>query len=201
MSGKRNDIINILVCCVGGQGVMTAAEILAQTAISLGFDTKKTEVSGMSQRGGVVTSHVRFGEKVMSPSIPAGEADILLGFEPAEAMRAIGQLRPGGVALVNTMRITPPIVSVGIFDYPDDPVGEIRKNDCQVYDFDAGKIAEGLGEMRLGNTVMLGAVADYLPFDAKYLHENMISRFKARKPELVALNEQAFEAGRQAAAA
>ncbi|MBL6931800.1 MAG: indolepyruvate oxidoreductase subunit beta [Rhodospirillales bacterium] len=201
MSGKRNDIINILVCGVGGQGVMTAAEILAQTAISLGFDTKKTEVSGMSQRGGIVTSHVRFGEKVMSPSIPAGEADILIGFEPAEAMRAIGQLRPGGVALVNTMRITPPIVSVGIFDYPDDPVGEIRKNDCRVYDFDAGKIAESLGEMRLGNTVMLGAVADHLPFDAKYLHEQMIARFKARKPELVALNEQAFEAGRKAAAA
>ncbi len=201
MSGKRNDIINILVCGVGGQGVMTAAEILAQTAISLGFDTKKTEVSGMSQRGGIVTSHVRFGEKVMSPSIPAGEADILLGFEPAEAMRAIGQLRPGGVALVNTMRITPPIVSVGLFDYPEDPVAEIRTKDCQVYDFDAGAIARGLGEMRLGNTVMLGAVADYLPFEAKYLQENMIARFKARKPELVALNEQAFEAGRQAAAA
>lgn len=201
MSAKRNDVINILVCGVGGQGVMTAAEILSQTAISLGFDVKKTEVSGMSQRGGVVTSHVRFGEKVMSPSIPAGEADILLGFEPAEAMRAIGQLRPGGVALVNTMRITPPIVSVGVFDYPENPVGEIQKHDCQVHDFDAGKIAQGLGEMRLGNTVMLGAVADYLPFEASYLRDQMIARFQARKPEFVSLNEQAFEAGREAAAA
>jgi indolepyruvate ferredoxin oxidoreductase, beta subunit len=201
MSSKRNDVINILVCGVGGQGVMTASEILARTAISLGYDTKKTEVSGMSQRGGVVTSHVRFGEKIMSPSIPAGEADILLGFEPAEAMRAIGQLRPGGVALVNTMRIVPPIVSVGIFDYPEDPISEIRKRDCKVYDFDAGKIARELGEMRLGNTVMLGAVADHLPFEAKFLLEQMIARFKARKPELVALNEQAFDAGRKAAAA
>ena len=200
MTGNRNDIINILVCGVGGQGVMTAAEILAQTAISLGFDTKKTEVSGMSQRGGVVTSHVRFGEQVMSPSIPSGEADILLGFEPAEAMRAIAQLRPGGVALVNTMRITPPIVSVGIFDYPDDPIGEIRKSNCQGHDFDAGEIAKSLGDMRLGNTVMLGAVADHLPFEARHLQEQMVVRFKTRKPELVALNEQAFEAGRKAVA-
>ncbi len=199
MTGKRNSVVNILIAGVGGQGVMTAAEILSQTVISLGFDVKKTEVSGMSQRGGVVTSHVRFGEKVMSPSVPSGEADILLGFEAAEALRAIGQLRPGGVALVNSMRIVPPIVSVGIHDYPDHPLDEIRRNDCEVYDLDAGKIAEGLGEIRLGNTVMLGAVADRLPFEARHLREQIVARFKARKPELVALNEEAFEAGRQAA--
>lgn len=200
MNGKRNIVTNILVCGVGGQGVMTASEILAQTAIALGFDTKKTEVSGMSQRGGIVTSHVRFGEKVLSPSIPSGEADILLGFEPAEAMRAISQLRSNGVALVNTMRITPPIVSVGLFDYPEDPIGEIRKSGCEIHDFDAGAIARKLGDIRLGNTVMLGAVADHLPFEAKFLREQMIARFQARKPELVKLNEAAFEAGRQAAA-
>lgn len=198
MSGKKNSVVNILISGVGGQGVMTAAEILSQTAISLGYDVKKTEVSGMSQRGGVVTSHVRFGEKVMSPSVPSGEADILLGFEAAEALRAIGQLRPGGVVLVNSMRIVPPIVSIGIHDYPDHPLEEIRKVDCDVYDLDAGKIAEDLGELRLGNTVMLGAVADHLPFDAELLLEQIVARFKARKPELVALNEKAFEAGRQA---
>ncbi len=199
MTGKRNSVVNILIAGVGGQGVMTAAEILSQTVISLGFDVKKTEVSGMSQRGGVVTSHVRFGEKVMSPSVPPREADILLGFEAAAALRAIGQLRPGGVALVNSMRIVPPIVSVGIHDYPDHPLDEIRRNDCEVYDLDAGKIAEGLGEIRLGNTVMLGALADRLPFEARHLREQIVARFKARKPELVALNEEAFEAGRQAA--
>ncbi|MCP5086147.1 MAG: indolepyruvate oxidoreductase subunit beta [Rhodobacteraceae bacterium] len=200
MSGKKNSVVNILISGVGGQGVMTAAEILSQTAISLGYDVKKTEVSGMSQRGGVVTSHVRFGEKVMSPSVPSGEADILLGFEAAEALRTAGQLRPGGIALVNTMRIVPPIVSVGIHDYPDHPIDDIRKNDCEVHDLDAGKIAEELGEMRLGNTVMLGAVADHLPFEAKHLREQIVARFKARKPELVELNEKAFEAGRQAVA-
>lgn len=198
MSGKPNSVVNILISGVGGQGVMTAAEILSQTAISLGFDVKKTEVSGMAQRGRVVTSHVRFGENVMSPSVPEGEADLLLGFEAAEALRAIGQLRPGGVALINSLRIVPPIVSVGIHDYPDHPIDEIRKNDCEVYDLDAGKIAQELGEIRLGNTIMLGAAADHLPFDAKYLRDQIVKRFKARKPELVALNEQAFEAGRRA---
>ncbi len=201
MNANGTGTVNILVCGVGGQGVMTAAEILAQTAISLGFDVKKTEVSGMSQRGGVVKSHVRFGEKVMSPSIPSGEADILLGFEPAEAMRAIGQLRPAGVALINTRRIVPPIVSVGIYDYPDDPVDEIRKPGRRIHTLDAGEIAQDLGQMRLGNTVMLGAVADHLPFEAKYLRKQLVLQFEARKPELVALNEQAFEAGRQAASA
>ncbi len=179
MSGKKNSVTNILISGVGGQGVMTAAEILSQTAISLGYDVKKTEVSGMSQRGGVVTSHVRFGEKVMSPSVPTGEADILLGFEAAEALRAIGQLRPGGVVLVNSMRIIPPIVSVGIHDYPDHPLDEIHKNDCDVFDLDAGKIADDLGEIRLGNTVMLGAVADHLPFDGKPLGDQIGGWFKA----------------------
>ncbi len=198
MSGQRNDVVNILISGVGGQGVMTAAEILSQTAISLGFDVKKTEIAGMSQRGGSVTSHVRFGEKVLSPSIPSGEADILLGFEAAEGLRAVGQLRPGGAAFINTMRIVPPIVTVGIYEYPDDPIAEVRQSDCELHDFDAGKIARELGEMRLGNTVMLGAVADRLPFDAKYLREQIVSRFRARKPDLVELNEKAFEAGRRA---
>ncbi|HEY5790565.1 MAG TPA: 2-oxoacid:acceptor oxidoreductase family protein, partial [Gammaproteobacteria bacterium] len=78
---------NILVVGIGGQGVMTAAEILAEAALAEGFDVKKTEVAGMAQRGGMVTSHVRFGERVLSPSIAPGTADILVGFEVAEALR------------------------------------------------------------------------------------------------------------------
>jgi len=97
-------ITNILVAGIGGQGVMTAAEILAQTALAQGFDVKKTEVAGMAQRGGVVTSHIRFGEKVNSPAIPKGEVDLLLGFEPAEAARWLDQLKPGGAILVNQNR-------------------------------------------------------------------------------------------------
>ena len=191
---------NILVAGIGGQGVMTAAEILAQTALSLGHDVKKTEVAGMAQRGGVVTSHVRFGEKVNSPAIPDGEADMVIGFEPAEAARWLDQLRPGGVVLVNQARQEPPIVSLGLFDYPEDPVADISARGVEIHAFDATEIARQLGNVRLVNTVMLGASAAHLPFDSDILKEEILARFRARKPKLVELNERAFIAGQQPAA-
>jgi indolepyruvate ferredoxin oxidoreductase beta subunit len=194
-------VTNILVSGIGGQGVMTAAEILSQTALNQGYDVKKTEVAGMAQRGGVVTSHVRFGARVLSPAIPAGEADILIGFEPAEALRWCRELRPGGVAMVNRVRQEPPVVTLGLFEYPDDPVGQIRRQGIEVHAFDAGAIARELGNFRLVNTVMLGAIADYLPFSAEILKNAILDRFRARKPKLVEINEQAFEAGRKAQAA
>jgi indolepyruvate ferredoxin oxidoreductase beta subunit len=96
-----SDITNILVVGIGGQGVMTATEILAEAAIALGHDAKKTEVAGMAQRGGV-SSHLRFGPKVLSPQIAPGTADVLLAFEAAEGLRWQHMLRPGAMALVNT---------------------------------------------------------------------------------------------------
>ena len=200
MKGE-DQVTNILIAGIGGQGVMTAAEVLSQTALSQGFDVKKTEVAGMAQRGGVVTSHVRFGRRVLSPAIPDGEADILVGFEPAEALRWCGQLRPGGVAMVNRVRQEPPVVTLGLFTYPDDPVAEMRARGIEVHAFDAGAIARELGNLKLVNTVMLGAIADYLPFPAEILKEEIVHRFRARKPDLVAVNETAFEAGRAAQAA
>lgn len=196
---SENNITNILVAGIGGQGVMTAAEILAQAALTLGYDVKKTEVAGMAQRGGVVTSHVRFGNKVLSPAIPPGEADILIGFEPAEALRWCPHLRPGGVAMVSTTRQAPPVVNLGLFDYPDDPVAEMQSRGIDVHAFDAGAMARELGNFRLVNTVMLGAISRYLPFPAETLKKEILDRFRARKPKLVAINEQAFEAGRRAA--
>ncbi|MEW8043619.1 MAG: indolepyruvate oxidoreductase subunit beta [gamma proteobacterium symbiont of Phacoides pectinatus] len=192
---------NILVAGIGGQGVMTAAEVLAQTALSQGYDVKKTEVAGMAQRGGVVTSHVRFGPRVLSPAIPPGEADILVGFEPAESLRWCRELRPGGVAMVNTMKQEPPVVSLGLCDYPDDPVQQIRAAGIDVHAFDAGDIARKLGNFRLVNTVMLGAISRYLPFPPEVLKNQIVDRFRDRKPQLVEINEQAFEAGQAADAA
>jgi indolepyruvate ferredoxin oxidoreductase beta subunit len=198
---SSDKVTNILVSGIGGQGVMTAAEILSQTALAQGYDVKKTEVAGMAQRGGVVTSHVRFGARVLSPAIPDGEADILVGFEPAEALRWCRQLRAGGVAMVNRVRQEPPVVTLGLFDYPDDPVGQIRAQGIEVHAFDAGAIARELGNFRLVNTVMLGAISDYLPFSADILKNSILDRFRARKPKLVEINEQAFELGREAQAA
>ena len=198
---SEKNITNILVSGIGGQGVMTAAEIISQTALAQGYDVKKTEVAGMAQRGGVVTSHVRFGDRVFSPAIPDGEADILVGFEPAEALRWCAQLKPNAVAMVNRVRQEPPIVSFGLYEYPEDPIGDMRKAGINVHAFDAGEIARGLGNFRLVNTVMLGAISDYLPFPAEVLKEAILERFRARKPKLVDINKRAFEAGRAAEAA
>ena len=190
---------NIMVVGVGGQGVMTATEILSEAAIVMGCDVKKTEVAGMAQRGGVVSSHVRFGEKVLSSQISPGEADILVGFEAAETMRWCNYLRPGGVVMVNELKLVPPVVSIGLFDYPEDPIASMREMGVELHSFDAGAIARDLGDLRLVNTVMMGAIADRLPFPADTLKECIVTRFRARKPKLVAANEQAFDAGRAAA--
>ena len=191
-------ITNIAVCGIGGQGVMTATEILAEAALSLGFDVKKTEVAGMSQRGGVVTSHLRFGPEVLSPQIMPGDADLLVGFEAAEALRWAHMLKPGGIALVNQGRLVPPVVNIGLYDYPDDPIAQMRALGLAVFDFDASALAMQLGNIRLGNTVMLGAMSERLPFPANVLRAAVLARFGARKPALLELNRQAFELGRAA---
>lgn len=193
-------ITNIAVCGIGGQGVMTATEILAEAALSLGYDVKKTEVAGMSQRGGVVTSHLRFGPQVLSPQIMAGDADLLVGFEAAEALRWSHMLKPNGVALVNLGRLVPPVVNIGLYDYPADPVGQMLELGVEVHAFDATALAQQLGNVRLGNTVMLGAMADRLPFPADVLLEAVLARFGTRKPHLLEANREAFALGRRAVA-
>ncbi|MCB4359693.1 indolepyruvate oxidoreductase subunit beta [Quatrionicoccus australiensis] len=192
---------NILVVGIGGQGVMTATEILAEAAIALGQDAKKTEVAGMAQRGGVVSSHLRFGAKVLSPQITPGTADVLLGFESAEAMRWQHMLKPGGITLMNTARLVPPVVELGLFDYPVDPIAEVKKGGNKVVAFDATTIALELGDIRLGNTVMLGAIADHLPFSADDLLTCVLQRFQRKGEKLVELNRRAFAAGRAAVGA
>ena len=194
-------ITNILVCGIGGQGVMTATEILAEAAISQGHDVKKTEVAGMAQRGGVVTSHLRFGPKVLSPQIAPGTVQVLLGFEGAEALRWVHYLLPDGLALVNAAKLVPPVVELGLYDYPEDPIGQMRKAGHRVVAFDALSIARELGEVKLGNTVMLGAIADHLPFPPDVLLECIVKRFARKGEKVVDMNRRAFAAGRDAVAA
>ncbi|MDI6747034.1 MAG: indolepyruvate oxidoreductase subunit beta [Rhodocyclaceae bacterium] len=196
----ENNITNILVCGIGGQGVMTATEILAEAAIAEGHDAKKTEVAGMAQRGGVVTSHLRFGPKVLSPQIAPGTVQVLLGFEAAESLRWSAYLRPDGLALVNDSRLVPPVVEIGLFNYPEDPIGQMRASGIRTVSFDAATIASDLGDLRLGNTVMLGAIADHLPFSADVLLRCIEARFARKGAAIVELNRSAFAAGRAAAA-
>ncbi len=190
---------NVFLCGVGGQGVMTAADLIAQAAIAHGFDCKKSEIAGISQRGGVVTSQVRFGPKVLSAYFGPGAADLLLAFELAEGLRAATYLKRDGIALVNVLRLPPPVVSLGLYRYPDDPLAELRAAGIRVHGIDAGGIARGLHDLRLVNTVMLGAAAGFLPFPAEELESLVIERFAVRKPALVVANRQAFAAGRAAA--
>jgi len=193
-----NATTNILVVGIGGQGVMTATEILAEAAIAMGHDAKKTEVAGMAQRGGVVSSHLRFGQRVLSPQITPGTADVLLGFEAAEAMRWHHMLKPGGITLTNTAKLVPPVVELGLYDYPADPLAEIRQTGNKVVAFDATSIAQELGDIRLGNTVMLGAIADHLPFPAETLLACVLKRFEKKGEKLLDMNRRAFAAGRAA---
>ena len=195
-----SDITNILVVGTGGQGVMTATEILAEAAIALGHDVKKTEVAGMAQRGGVVSSHLRFGKRVLSPQITPGRADVLLAFEAAEGMRWRHMLKADGLALMNTGRLSPPVVDLGLYDYPEDPIAAVRASGTRVFSFDATAIAEAHGERRMGNTVMLGAIADHLPFPAEILEQCVLQRFARKGTEIVEKNRRAFAAGREASA-
>jgi indolepyruvate ferredoxin oxidoreductase beta subunit len=195
-----SEVSNILVVGIGGQGVMTATEILAEAAIALGHDAKKTEVAGMAQRGGVVSSHLRFGKRVLSPQISPGQADLLVGFEAAEALRWCHYLRSGGLVLMNTARLVPPVVDLGLYDYPADPVAEIRRRGYEVRAFDAMAIALELGDMRLGNTVMLGAISDLLPFPPGAVLDAVLKRFAAKKPHMLDINREAFARGRAAGA-
>lgn len=186
---------NILVVGIGGQGVMTAAEVLARVALDAGWDASKTEIAGMSQRGGVVSSQVRIGSHVHASEIAPGQVDLLLAMEAAEGLRWCHWLAPTGRAIVNTLRAVPPVVSSGRARYPDDPFGDLRALGHAGWSVDASAIAVELGDIRLANTVMLGAAADSLPFQSSSLLAQILQRF-AGNEQLRQRNAAAFEAGR-----
>lgn len=194
MSATRESArTDVLVVGIGGQGVMTAAEAIARAALEAGFDASKTEVAGMSQRGGVVCSQVRIGERVEASEVRCGEVKLLIAFEAAEGLRWSHYLAPGGRALLDAWRSVPPIVSSGVHQYPPDPAGEMRAAGVRVTEIDARGTAERLGDARLANSVMLGAAAASLPFPRDMLREQLLRRFGGG--ELAARNAAAFDAG------
>lgn len=150
---------NVLIVGVGGQGVLLASEILCEVAKALGLDAKKSEVHGMSQRGGVVTSHVRFGKKIFSPLIPLGEADIILAFEIAEGLRWVHYLKPGGTLIASDQKLVPPITTTGKVSYPENVEGRIKARVPNTRIIPAYDIAKTLGNVRLVNTVLLGVLS------------------------------------------
>jgi indolepyruvate ferredoxin oxidoreductase beta subunit len=189
-----NETMNILIIGVGGQGVLLASEILSEAAMNAGFDVKKSEIHGMSQRGGVVSSHVRIGPVVYSPTIGEGQADVLMAFEQAEGFRAVNWLKKDGIAIVSRTSLIPAIVTGSkLYHYPEDAIADMQKFVKKVIGVEADKIAGELGNPRLVNTILLGVLSNYMPFSLDLWIDTIKSRVK---PKLVDINLQAFQRGR-----
>jgi indolepyruvate ferredoxin oxidoreductase beta subunit len=191
------DVFNILIAGVGGQGVLLTSKIIAEAALLAGLDVKQSEVHGMAQRGGSVLSQVRFGDKVFSPIISEGEADLLIGFEPLETARYLHFLRTTGAVIYNTRSIGTIGVSIGKEEYPTDIHETIRKHAPKVFPFDATIVAVEVGEKRAVNLVLLGAALRVLPIDAAVVDRAITN---AVPKKVLEINRKAFLAGKARAA-
>jgi indolepyruvate ferredoxin oxidoreductase beta subunit len=189
-----NQITNILLVGVGGQGILLASEILSEAAMLAGFDVKKSEIHGMSQRGGSVVSHVRYGTEVFSPIVPEGEGDILFGFELMETCRALPLVKPGGTVVANDLQISPPSVLMGQETYPAGLVERIRNLFPDFLLVDGQKIAGEAGNVRAANTVLLGAVSRRLAIAEEFW---MKALGKMVPPKALEVNKKAFLIGRE----
>lgn len=187
-------VTNILVAGVGGQGVILASDLMADTFLAAGYDVKKSEVHGMAQRGGAVSSHVRYGKKVYSPIIKMGEADYLFMTEKMETLRWLAYGNPLTTIVVDDTTINPPAVNLGEMEYPHDIEETLRTNFKNVYIIPASAMADEMGNARAANVVLLGAFSTLLDIE----EEIWLQCLLARLPEkLHDLNKKAFAAGRQ----
>jgi indolepyruvate ferredoxin oxidoreductase beta subunit len=194
-SVMNNDVKNIFLAGVGGQGTLLASEILSETLMTAGFDVKKSEVHGMSQRGGSVTSHVRYGQRVYSPLIPEGMADVLFGFELLEAYRYLPMLRPGGAVVVNDLKIIPAPVAMGLETYPADIPARIVAACPGARIVNGMELALRAGNVRAVNTVLLGALSQRMDI-AEELWQAALKKMIPEK--FLTENLEAFKLGRQA---
>jgi indolepyruvate ferredoxin oxidoreductase beta subunit len=155
---------NILIVGVGGQGVILVSNILTEVALMKGFDVKKNEAHGQSQRSGSVPSHIRYGKKVYSPIILPGEAEIILAFEELEALRWAHYLKLGGKIVINKQRIYPPSVTSGMDKYPEDIVSILKKEKIDVIEIDGMEHANRIGNPLVVSTLLLGVLSNFLDF-------------------------------------
>ena len=194
---NKDDVKNILLCGVGGQGAILTSKILTEGLIRAGYDVKMSEVHGMAQRGGSVSTQVRYGQKVASPLFGKGQADFYVAFERMEAVRYAGYIKPGGLCLVNDYRLTPMSVAVGAAAYPENAIEAISS----VYEtivIPAAEIAIGLGNARAMNTVILGALVKALGLE-KLPGADWEEIMRELIPEkLLGVNLEAFRVGLKA---
>lgn len=182
---------NIMIVGVGGQGTLLASRILGNLVINEGYDVKVSEVHGMSQRGGSVVTYVKYGEKVYSPVIDEGEADIILAFELLEAYRALPYLKKGGKIIVNTQKIDPMPVITGAASYPEDIEGKLAKK-VNLQTADALSLAKEAGNIKAVNVVLIGILAK----SSEIAYEKWIDAIKTTVPEkFLEVNLKAFDLG------
>ena len=190
MNGKT---MNVLIAGVGGQGVILASDIMCEVFMNVGFDVKKSEVHGMAMRGGIVTSHFRFGKKVYSPLIKEGEVDILFAFEQLEGLRWLNHLKPAGKVGMNDHTINPPACNLGEMDYPKAIPEQIKSKFEHFYLVKGTEIASEIGDIRAANVVLLGAISKLFEVKEEVWLETILNHLP---PKVHELNRKAFSAGR-----
>jgi len=189
---KETEVKSILLAGVGGQGILLASDIMCMAMMEAGFDVKKSEVHGMAQRGGCVTSHVRYGTKVYSPLAKAEGIDVLVSFEKMEALRYLNYLKKDASIIVNNEKIYPPAVNIGDMPYPKDIIKYLQKKYKTVKEIDAAELAQKAGNIKAANVVLLGTVSKLIAINSS-IWENVIK--KSFPEKLVNLNLEAFQNG------
>ena len=183
---------SIILVGVGGQGTITTSSILSKGLIEKGYDVKMSEIHGMSQRGGTVVTQIKYGEKVYSPIIGDGEADLIVSFEKLEALRALPYLKEGGTIVSDAREIFPMPVLTGAAEYPHDALDQLKAVVPNLVVVEAAKVAEELGNVKAQNIVLLGALVKQLGIDDVDWKDLVAKNVPAK---LVDLNLKAFEAG------
>lgn len=182
--------ITVVLCGVGGQGAITAAHLLADAAMFSGYDVKVSEIHGMAQRGGSVSTTVRFGENVSTMVCDPGCADLLISFETMEALRNLEFLKPGGHVIVNDTQIIPMPVLSGLATMPENIEGALKTYGADdVTLFDAEELAEEAGNRKCSNVALLGCAASYLPIEEEAWHKAIDNRVP---PKTLEANLKAF---------
>jgi indolepyruvate ferredoxin oxidoreductase beta subunit len=189
---------NVFLTGVGGHGVLAVSRVIAEAALAAGYDVRRSEVHGMSQRGGSVVSQVRYGRRVHSPLIARGTADVLVSLELLEALRHLDALRSDGVLLANEQRITPAPIGGLTVDYPPDPRAACEERVRRTLFLPALELARDLGEEKAANMVMLGAYSILAPEIEQAIWLETIAA--AFRPRFRDTNVRAFTRGREVAA-
>lgn len=185
---------SIMIVGVGGQGSLLASRLIGNVLLQQGYDVKVSEVHGMSQRGGSVVTYVKYGDKVYSPVVTKGEADIIISFEQLEAARWLPYLKKGGHLVTSTQQIDPMPVITGAAVYPDNIIEKIKSQGIDVIAVDALTLAEQAGNSKASNVVLMGVVSTKMPFDVSAWEKAVEECVPAKFLEL---NKKAFALGRE----